>query len=253
MIKNIIVKYSAYIIAYLSISGYFLAYKYKEGYYVYFNIPIVYINTIDFIDIIKMVSAIVAFLSMGIYIILTQHRKSTSEKETWIGRINKNATTIVILLLVAGHFDQRVIRGLSLILILLILIYNLILPLIFNRKIKGYNNKIAAFFKYKDDKGFMEILEHKIKYQFFALVLAVIFLTYIFGYFVFFLGYQNAKNIEVYDVTEIEGVKHIVFNVNDDKVIAASVINKTLSNEFSFHSKSELLIRKEEIQKLKVD
>ena len=82
MLKDLLSKYSAYIIAYISIAGYYLAYKYKEGYYSYFNIPSVYINDIDFIDIITMVTTIIGFLSTGLYIILTHRTRDMDKEET---------------------------------------------------------------------------------------------------------------------------------------------------------------------------
>lgn len=253
MLKDLLSKYSAYIIAYISIAGYYLAYKYKEGYYSYFNIPSVYINDIDFIDIITMVTTIIGFLSTGLYIILTHRTRDMDKEETVFSRINRILLPFTILCLAAGYFDFGIIRSLSLIIILLIIIYNFVLPLIFCYRVKGYNNKIADFFKSENAMDFMAIIEFKVKYQSMSLVIAIIFLTYALGIFVSLFGLQNAKSEEQFNVTEINEVKHIVFNIDSEKVIASTIIDNKLSDGFSVYLKSDITIKKEDIKDLKVD
>lgn len=253
MIKKNFIKYSAYIISYLSLAGYFLSYKYKEGYYYYFNIPNVYINGIDFIDIIKMISALILFFSGGLYIMLTHRPKDKERDETWISRIDQIVMPISIVLLLAGIIDVKLIKVLLLFVIVIILLYNFIFPLIVHHNENGYNNKIAAFFKSESDMSFIEILEHKMKYQTFSLIIMVVFSTFLLGVFVNFLGHQNAKNKETFDVTIIDGVKHVLFNVNEESVVASSINNKVLSKNYSMLSKNNLMIKKENIKDLKVN
>lgn len=253
MLKEVLLKYSTYIIAYLSIAGYYLAYEYKEGYYHYFNIPSVYINNLDLIDIINMVTAIIAFFSMVLYLILTHRPRDKKKEETVGSRVNQIILPLAILFLIAGYFDIWLIRSISLITILLMIIYNFVLPLVFNNKVKGYNNKIAAFFKSDNDMSLIEIVEFKIKHQFTSTLIVVIFLTYCLGHLINLLGYQNAMDEERFNIAEINEIKHIVFNIDSDKVIAAAINEHSLSNDFSVYYKTDITIKNEVIKDLKVD
>lgn len=253
MLKNALFKYSVYITAYLSIVGYYLAYEYKNGYFKFYNIPNVYIINVDFIDIIDMVGAIITFFLVGTYFILSHNINNDSEKKTVFRRIKKVLLPIVMLFLIAGYFDIGIIKSASLVFILIILIYNFILPLAFHHKVKGYNEKIDAFFNSEYDMSFIETLQHKLKYQFIQTVIAVILLTYVFGIFINLLGQQNAKKEENFNVAEIDEIKHIIFNVNDEMVVATAVINNKVSDEFFMYSKSDLFIKTEKIKGLIVD
>lgn len=207
-------------------------------------------NSVDFIDIIEVVTALITFLSLGISI-LANPRKGGGNR--WIDRIDKNMIPLVILILMAGHFDMEVIRGLSLISIAIILFYNFIYPLFFNRNVKGYNKKIVSFFDSQKKTNFIDVVKYRIENHFFSFVFTIVIATYFFGFFVNLLGYQNAKNQEIYDVAVIEEVTYILFNVNDSKVIAVAVENNILSNEYSIYSTSDLLIKKEKIENLTIN
>lgn len=245
-------KYSAFIIGYLSITSYYLAYQYKRGYLLYFKVPEVFISNVEFIDIIRAMTGIVGFISIGSYIWFFGN-KNNKNTNTWIGRLKKNTLLISILLLLGGYFYEiQTLRIASSVFIFSILIYNLVFPLIFSQEIKGYNNKIAYFFKGEVEKSFNNILRNTLNKHFTLFILLIVLFTYGLGSFVTILAYQNASENTRFDTAVINEEAYILFPFNDEKVIASRYEENVLSNEFEVIFKENIVTTKREIADLKV-
>ncbi|GIN59897.1 hypothetical protein J8TS2_42160 [Lederbergia ruris] len=251
--KDLLKKYSAYILAYLSVTGYYIAYSYKNGYYEYFKIPNIFLNDISLIDIIISISAVITFMTSIIAIFFNHRPYNDDEKITWKTRLNKNVILLSLLLVSGAYFDSLLLKIILGITIIGIGVYNFIFPLIFQRKVKGYNNKIHAYFKNDNSMSFWEIFEFKFKYQFITLVLILLLLTFTLGKIIYLLGYQNAMNEKSFDVATIDGSKYILFKLNDNEAIATRFKEDTISKEFQLISNRELVIKKERIKSLKIE
>jgi hypothetical protein len=233
------------IIGIFTLIGYKIAYNYNLGYMLYYNIPgnLIEITIPGILNSITVVlSSIVTLIALiNVVPILLP------EGETPLGKSIKRLLILVTCFFILSYlssFEFNVVIMLLIVLLFFILI-ELILPLLFHIKVKGYQNKLSA--ASEGDKKISDIfslIARKFGIKNFMFIFCFIILLLSSPYYES-LGEKGASNQKEYLTVTVFSVPYVIINTYKDYYIMLKVNRQNLTFENSF------LLMKQDDEKLK--